>query len=222
MTKCIAIETSTTKFSLASYNNGVICEYNEIDSKNHAKNIYININNIINQSKMNINELDFIALGNGPGRFSGLRVSASAIQAITYVRKIPIVSVSSLMAIAQVAIDNYSLDKIAVAMTARKGKIYFGCYKKGEDSLAEEVIKDCLIDADSFHFSDGSFYGVGNGYSQEIMSKKNNAIKLINNHETVFPDAKTMIKNAIKKYELGIISNSFNIIPNYLMDEVAN
>jgi hypothetical protein len=31
-----------------------------------------------------------------------------------------------------------------------------------------------------------------------------------------------MIKNAIKKYELGIISNSFNIIPNYLMDEVAN
>ena len=119
MTKCIAIETSTTKFSLASYNNGVICEYNEIDSKNHAKNIYININNIINQSKMNINELDFIALGNGPGRFSGLRVSASAIQAITYVRKIPIVSVSSLMAIAQVAIDNYSLDKIAVAMTAR-------------------------------------------------------------------------------------------------------
>ena len=222
MTKCIAIETSTTKFSLASYNNGVICEYNEIDSKNHAKNIYININNIINQSKMNINELDFIALGNGPGRFSGLRVSASAIQAITYVRKIPIVSVSSLMAIAQVAIDNYSLDKIAVAMTARKGKIYFGCYKKGEDSLAEEVIKDCLIDADSFHFPDGSFYGVGNGYSQEIMSKKNNAIKLINNPETVLPDAKTMIKNAIKKYELGIISNSFNIIPNYLMDEVAN
>ena len=222
MTKCIAIDTSTTKFSLASYKEGIFKEYNVLDSKNHAKDIYKNINDIMNQSEMEMSELDFIAIGNGPGRFSGLRVSASAIQAISYVKKIPIVSLSSLMVIAQVAIDQCSLDKIAVAMTARKGKIYFGCYKKGEDNLAHEVIKDCLIDTDSLYVSEGLFHGVGNGFSQEIINYENNTIQLIESPETVLPDAKTMIKLAIKKYELGIITDSFNIIPNYLMKEVAN
>jgi len=45
---------------------------------------------------------------------------------------------------------------------------------------------------------------------------------LIERPETVLPDAKAMIKLAIKKYELGIITDSFNIIPNYLMEEVTN
>ena len=222
MTNCIAIDTSTTKFSLASYKEGIFHEYNVLNSKNHAKDIYKNINDIMNQSEMEMSELDFIAIGNGPGRFSGLRVSASAIQAISYVKKIPIVSLSSLMVIAQVAIDQCSLDKIAVAMTARKGKIYFGCYKKGEDNLAHEVIKDCLIDTDSLYVSEGLFHGVGNGFTQEIINYENNTIQLIERPETVLPDAKTMIKLAIKKYELGIITDSFNIIPNYLMEEVAN
>jgi tRNA threonylcarbamoyladenosine biosynthesis protein TsaB len=222
MTKCIAIDTSTTKFSLASYKEGIFKEYNVLDSKNHAKDIYKNINDIMNQSEMEISELDFIAIGNGPGRFSGLRVSASAIQAISYVKKIPIVSISSLMVIAQVAIDQCSLDKIAIAMNARKGKIYFGCYGKGDDNLAHELIKDCLIDNDSLHLPEGLFYGVGNGFSQETNHHQNNSIELIERPETVLPDAKAMIKLAIKKYELGIITDSFNIIPNYLMEEVTN
>ena len=222
MTKCIAIDTSTTKFSLASYKEGIFEEYNVLDSKNHAKDIYKNINDIMNQSEMIMSELDFIAIGNGPGRFSGLRVSASAIQAISYVKKIPIVSLSSLMVMAQVAIDQCSLDKIAVAMNARKGKIYFGCYKKGEDNLAHEAIKDCLIDIDSLNVTEDLFYGIGNGFSQEIINYENNTIQLIERPETILPDAKTMIKLAIKKYELGITTDSFNIIPNYLMEEVAN
>ena len=52
MTKCIAIETSTTKFSLASYNEGVLYEYNMLESKNHAKDIYKNINEIMIKSQL--------------------------------------------------------------------------------------------------------------------------------------------------------------------------
>ena len=47
MTKCIAIDTSTDRFTLAAMNGRELFEFNQDNCINHAQDIYRNINNIL-------------------------------------------------------------------------------------------------------------------------------------------------------------------------------
>ena len=78
MTKCIAIDTSTDRFTLAAMNDGELFEFNQENCIDHAQYIYRNINNILTDSRLELKDLDFIVYGSGPGRFTGLRIAAAA------------------------------------------------------------------------------------------------------------------------------------------------
>jgi len=222
MTKCIAIDTSTDRFTLAAMNGRELFEFNQDNCINHAQDIYRNINNILTNSRLNLKDLDFIAFGCGPGRFTGLRIAASATQAISYPNQIPVCSISSLSIIAQLASEKYSKDKIAVAMDAGRKQIYFGCYRRSKDGLMQPTSPDNLIDVDSFHFTELNFFGVGMGWKKYKNLEKQTYVKLIKDSEKILPDAKTMIKLATRDFKSGKELKPFEALPNYLKDQVAN
>ena len=222
MTKCIAIDTSTDRFTLAAMNSGELFEFNQENCIDHAQDIYRNINNILTDSRLKLQDLDFVAFGSGPGRFTGLRIAASATQGISYPHHIPVCSVSSLSTIAQLASENYSKDKIAVAMDAGRKQIYFGCYQKSQGDLVRTKSPDSLVDVDSFYFSEPNFFGVGSGWKEYTNLKEQCSIKLIEDTKEVLPDAKTMIKLALRDFKLGKGVESFEALPNYLRDQIAD
>tara|TARA_B100001750_G_C15407007_1_gene545736 strand:- start:203 stop:871 length:669 start_codon:yes stop_codon:yes gene_type:complete len=222
MTKCIAIDTSTDRFTVAAMNDGELFEYNQDDCVDHAKDIYLHINNILTDSRLELRDLDFIAFGSGPGRFTGLRIAASATQAISYPYQIPICSISSLATIAQVVEDAYSLEKIAVATDAGRQQIYFGCYQKSNDGLVRSKKADCLVDIESFHFSESNFFGVGMGWKQYPNLKDQCSVEVIKKAQEISPDAKTMIKLALRDFKSGKTLESYEALPNYLRDKIAD
>jgi tRNA threonylcarbamoyladenosine biosynthesis protein TsaB len=222
MTKCIAIDTSTNRFTLAAMNGRELYEFNQENCIDHAQDIYRNINNILTDSRLKLKDLDFVAFGSGPGRFTGLRIAASATQAITYTHQISVCSVSSLSTIAQLASENYSKDKIAVAMDAGRKQIYFGCYQTSKDGLVQPIFPDSLIDVDSFHFSEANFFGVGRGWKEYTNMKAQCSVKFIEDSEEILPDAKTMIKLAMRDFESGKVLEAFEALPNYLRDQIAD
>ena len=222
MTKCIAIDTSTDRFTLAAMNDGELFEFNQEDCIDHAKDIYLHINNILTDSRLELRDLDFIAFGSGPGRFTGLRIAASATQAISYPHQIPVCSISSLATIAQVVGDTYSLEKIAVATNAGRQQIYFGCYQKSNDGLVRPKNADCLADVESFYFSEPNFFGAGIGWEQYPDLKDQCSVEVIKQAEEISPDAKTMIKLAIRDFKSGKVLESFQALPNYLRDKIAD
>ena len=222
MTKCIAIDTSTDRFTLAAMNGGELFEFNQENCIDHAQDIYRNINNILTDSRLKLKDLNFVAFGSGPGRFTGLRIAASATQAISYPFHIPVCGVSSLLTIAQLASENYSKDKIAVAMDAGRKQIYFGCYRKAKDGLMQPIFSDSLINVDSFHFSEPNFFGVGAGWKKYTNLKAQCSIEFIEDDEEILPDAKTMIKLAMRDFRSGKALESFEALPNYLRDQIAN
>ena len=87
MNKSLAIDTSTTRLTIACENAGNFYEYSMDNCIDHAKNIFSNINDLLFEAQLDIKDLDYISIGIGPGRFSGLRVAASAVQAIAYTHK---------------------------------------------------------------------------------------------------------------------------------------
>ena len=222
MTKCIAIDTSTDRFTLAAMDDGELFEYNQEDCVDHAKDIYLHINNILTVSRLELRDLDFIAFGSGPGRFTGLRIAASATQAISYPHQIPVCSISSLSTIAQVVEDTYSLEKIAVATDAGRQQIYFGCYQKSDDGLVKSKNMDCLVDVESFNFSESNFFGAGMGWKKYPNLKDQCSVEVIKKVQEIYPDAKTMIKLALRDFKSGKTLESFEALPNYLRDKIAN
>ena len=94
---CIAIETSTNICSVALFREKKIINIKEINKpRSHSTELGIMINNLLEQSKVEIEILDFIALSSGPGSFTGLRIGSSLAKGIAYSLGIPIVMVPTL------------------------------------------------------------------------------------------------------------------------------
>ena len=222
MNKSLAIDTSTTRLTIACENEGNFYEYSMDNCFDHAKNIFSNINDLLFEAQLDIKDLDYISVGIGPGRFSGLRVAASAVQAIAYTHKQNVVSVSSLSNIALVAIKQFSIDRVLVATDAGNNEIYFGSYQIDGSEIIKANVKDSLIEIKDFVFEETNYYGVGNAWKKygESLSREN--IIFLEGAEDLYPDARTMINYAKIRFEMKEFIDPFNIQPNYLIDQVTN
>ena len=222
MNKSLAIDTSTTHFTIACENNGVFVEYSMDNCLDHAKDLFININNILQKATLDIGSLDFITVGIGPGRFSGLRVAISAVQALAYTHNIKVITQSSLSSIAVVAINQFTVEKIAVAMDAGNHKSFFGCYCQDEANIIKPIVQDTLIDIKEFDFNQTDFYGVGNAWTKYSDHLLHGKIIVLDEADIVYPDARTMITYAKKRAINEEHTRPFDIQPNYLIDKVTN
>ena len=222
MNKSLAIDTSTTRLTIACENEGNFYEYSMDNCIDHAKNIFSNINDLLLEAQLDIKDLDYISIGIGPGRFSGLRVAASAVQAIAYTHKKNVVSVSSLSNIALVAIKQFSIDRVLVATDAGNNKIFSGSYQIDELETIKANVKDSLIEIKDFVFEETNYYGVGNAWKKygESLSREN--IIFLEGAEDLYPDARTMINYAKIRFEMKEFIEPFNIQPNYLIEQVTN
>ena len=81
--------------------------------------------------------LDAIAVGRGPGAFTGVRLAISAAQGIALALDVPVVPVSSLAALAMQAPDNDAA--ILAVFDARMGEVYAGTFQRTDDGLVEAI-----------------------------------------------------------------------------------
>jgi tRNA threonylcarbamoyladenosine biosynthesis protein TsaB len=222
MNKSLAIDTSTTRLTIACENNGIFFEHSTDDCVDHAKNLFSNINDILVKANLGIKDLDFISLGIGPGRFSGLRVGASAVQAMAYTHKKNVISVSSLSNIALVAIKQFSIDKVVVARDAGNDRVFFGSYQMDEKQIIKADSEDTLLKVKNFSFNKTNYYAVGNAWARYGQHLSNDNIIVVDGAEHLYPDAKVMINFAKTRFEMQEFTEPFNIQPNYLIEQVTN
>ena len=222
MNKSLAIDTSTTRLTVACENDGTFYEYSMDNCIDHAKNIFTNINDLLLEARLDIKDLDFISIGIGPGRFSGLRVAASAVQAMAYTYKKNVVSVSSLSNIALVAIKQFSIDRVLVATDAGNNKIFFGSYQIDESEIIKANEDDSLVEVKDFVSRESKYYGAGNAWKKYEESLARENITILEGAENLYPDARIMIDYAKTKFEMKEFIDPFNIQPNYLIEQVTN
>ena len=79
--------------------------------------------------------IDAVAVGLGPGSFTGLRVGLAAAKAIAYARKLPIAGASSLQAIAAA-----ERGLVYAATEARKGELFVQAFRDGAPQGAVQVV----------------------------------------------------------------------------------
>jgi len=220
MTKCIAIDTSTRRFCLGVKNSSDYFDRSVDESTDHAKEIFRRIDDVLKLANTSIEELDFLAVGIGPGRFSGLRVSISAIKSISYVLNIPIIAISSLEIIAREMMEKNDKENVILIEDAGRSNLYIGSYALKNHEFIK-LFDDRVANINEIKISETDALIAGSGIIR-YPDLKIDSKSLLNQTGEEYLNSRTMIDHAVEQFNKGNTIDCMNLKPNYLFDEVAN
>jgi tRNA threonylcarbamoyl adenosine modification protein YeaZ len=123
MSKVLAIDTSTSRTSVAIIENGTVVYSGYRDGATaHGPSLPALV-----QEGLAVSDVDQIVVGMGPGPFTGLRVGIAFAQSFALAREIPVRGVCSLDAIATQISD----DDFIITVDARRKEVYWARYTNG-------------------------------------------------------------------------------------------
>ena len=108
MALILSIETGTDICSVALSNDGELMALRESsEGRDHAKKVALFVDELLKETGVLPADLDAIAVGKGPGSYTGLRIGVSFAKGMCYALNIPLIAVGSLDALVQVAREDY-------------------------------------------------------------------------------------------------------------------
>ncbi len=147
MTWLLAIETSTRYGGLALFNHEKLLQTSMFSPEKPASEYLVpNIQEMLVKECITEQDLSSVAVSIGPGSFTGLRVGLTAAKTMAWQLKIPVYTVSSLMALA--ASSDVVSQPVAAIMDARRKEVY-GAYFYVQSAL-KRVTEDMVMKLDDF------------------------------------------------------------------------
>lgn len=106
MASILCIETSTANCSVAlSRNEEILSERQSCAGNDHAAKIAVFIDEVLREAALRPEDLDAVAVGKGPGSYTGLRIGVATAKGLAYALQKPLLSVSPLQAMAWEAVS---------------------------------------------------------------------------------------------------------------------
>lgn len=172
--KLLAFDTSTSicvvaLVDTAREENNQVIGIQQTAKASHGQVILDAIHHLLQQFNLQLNDLDAIAYGRGPGSLTGVRIACSIAQGLSFGANLPVIPISSLALLAQSAWFTHQSMTILVAMDARMQEVYFGNYIINSQYIAELQGQEKAIKIEPFSPSEwvlsSSGLGVGNAWS---------------------------------------------------------
>ena len=160
------IETSSKNCSVSISENGKTIGLKEqnYDEYSHSKSLHVYINEIFKETNLSPQQLSAVAISEGPGSYTGLRIGVSAAKGICVALNLPLIAIDTMQILARKI--EYAEGYIISAMDARRDEIYYSVFKSNNCKIPIKVGKtDCMIiNSDSFsnYFKSSTVNFVGN------------------------------------------------------------
>jgi tRNA threonylcarbamoyladenosine biosynthesis protein TsaB len=124
----LAIETATPQVSVAiGGHEGVLGLFEVQRDKHHAETLTPAIEFLCRQAGIDLAEISAIAVGVGPGLFTGMRVGLATGKALAQALRVPMIGISSLDLLAFPL--RHADRTIAAVIDARKSQVFYACYR---------------------------------------------------------------------------------------------
>jgi tRNA threonylcarbamoyladenosine biosynthesis protein TsaB len=208
------IETATKNCSVSIAKNGetILCKEIAEEGYSHAEKLHVFIEDVIAESGISVQELAAIAVSQGPGSYTGLRIGVSAAKGLCFALNIPLIAVDTLQTLASKA--NVSDGKIIPMLDARRMEVYSEVFNA--DLQVERAIQAEIITEDSFSEYNEKVYFVGDCAEKcKPLLTKENFIFL---EEIKYPSAGEMSKISYDKYQKSDTVDVAYFEPYYLKD----
>lgn len=213
----LGIDTSTPRSSLAIVGpegaRGVI---SLVAPRGRHETVLPALEQLGSWTGVDLDQIDGIAVGTGPGLFTGMRVGIEVAKTLAQVLEVPIVGVSSLAALA-FAVRTHG-GAIAAVIDGRRGEVFMASYRSTDDGverLTDPAVLTPEAASEQIHATGEDTLVVGNGatlYSQVFAG----ASMTMAPEDRAFPDAAAIAALAIPRFERGEHDALFDVVPTYL------
>ncbi len=196
MSNILLIETSSPICSVGLLSDGKLkILYEETGGNIHAARAPEFAGRILEK-----NELDAVAVSSGPGSYTGLRIGVSLAKGIAYGKRIPLIAVPTLDAMATYFVKTFPVSENAVVIPtvdARRMEIYAGVYDSSANQLEE--VKPVIVDENTFsEYADREIFIMGSGVEktyETILVKNKKKVNLLQSAANMIFLAQQMFEN---------------------------
>ena len=214
MVYILNIETSTRNCSVSISKDGEIIACQEIAEAgfSHAEKLHVFFEDVLKACHINFNNLSAVAVSQGPGSYTGLRIGISAAKGLCYSLNIPLIALDTLQILAKKLSVKNGL--IIAMIDARRMECYTAIfdlnYQKIRPVLAE------IIDENSYQDIQDTIHLIGDGATKckAILSHE----KFVFHDDILFPSANEMGLSAFDKYKKNDTVDVAYFEPFYLKD----
>ena len=214
MSFILNIETATKNCSVAIAKNGetILCKEIAEEGYSHAEKLHVFIEEAIAEAGITVQDLVAVAVSQGPGSYTGLRIGVSAAKGLCFALNIPLIAVDTLKTLASQA--KVSDGKIIPMLDARRMEVYSEVFNANLG--VEREIQAEVITEDSFKEITETIYFVGDcaDKCKPILTKEN----FIFLEDIKYPSASAMSKISFDKYQKSDTVDVAYFEPYYLKD----
>jgi tRNA threonylcarbamoyladenosine biosynthesis protein TsaB len=217
--KLLAFETATEACSVALWLDGEVRERFELAPRRHAELALPWADALLAEAGVAKSALDAIAVGRGPGAFTGVRLAIAVAQGIALALDRPIVPVSTLAALALQA----NAPRVVAAIDARMGEVYVAAFAREGDDVRGLDRERVAVPAEvRLPGEEGGWVGVGTGFAAvdgalpTVLGARLRSIDA-----SALPHAADVARLAASAFARGETLKPELVEPAYLRDNVA-
>ena len=210
----LAIDTCTEIASVTLYSSNVKTTRVLSDIAKSSGYILKLCDEVFKEAGNNLQEIDFISYTKGPGAFTGVRMCVGVVQGLSLSCNIPTLGFSTLELLGFRASKILKVEKIAVALDARMGEVYWAVY---DDGVLSNMKICSPEDVDNLG---ADFVGVGTGWGTH-----NDKLHIASNIKitdlTICPESCELVDLSLLAIESGQNPTFELPQPIYLRNNVA-
>ncbi|MRX39718.1 tRNA (adenosine(37)-N6)-threonylcarbamoyltransferase complex dimerization subunit type 1 TsaB [Flavobacterium sp. LC2016-23] len=214
MSLILNIETATKNCSVSIAKNGetILCKEIAEEGYSHAEKLHVFIEEVLAESGISVHDLTAIAISQGPGSYTGLRIGVSAAKGLCFALNIPLIAVDTLKTLASQA--KVSAGKIIPMLDARRMEVYSAVFNAALEN--ERPVQAEVIDENSFQDITETVYFVGDCAEKckPVLTKEN----FVFLEDIKYPSAAAMSKISYDKYKISDTVDVAYFEPYYLKD----
>ena len=216
--KLLAFETATEACSVALWLDGEVRERFDIAPRRHAELALPWADALLADAGIARAQLDAIAVGRGPGAFTGVRLAIALGQGIALALDRPLVPVSTLETLAFDA----SGERVLAAIDARMGEVYLGAFVR-EGGMLRAVMRETVVPPAQAEVPDGTgWMAVGTGFAAvDATLQARLEGRLANVDAAALPHASAVARLGAAAFARGEGLAPERVEPAYLRDNVA-
>lgn len=208
------IETSTKNCSVSIAKGGetIICKEIAEEGYSHAERLHVFIEESLKEAGIAYEDLSAIAVSQGPGSYTGLRIGVSAAKGLCFALDIPLIAVDTLKVLASQATISSGL--IVPMIDARRMEVYSAIFNSKLEQVRD--VQAEIISEDSFECLQEIIYFVGDCAEKckAILTKVN----FVFLEKIKYPSANEMSALSYEKYKKSDTVDVAYFEPFYLKD----
>lgn len=208
------IETATKNCSVSLSKNGktLFCKEHADQGYSHAEKLHVFIDEVIKECKVDIKEINAVAVSKGPGSYTGLRIGVSAAKGLCYALNIPLIAIDTLEILASKVNQNDGL--IVPMIDARRMEVYSAVFNRDKKIVSETNAE--ILDENSYAQVNEKIYFLGDCQEKckTVLTKSNFQFL----PEIIFPSANEMSELSFQKFIAKEFEDVAYFEPFYLKD----